>query len=182
MLIPVLMLPPPTPASTSAALPQPSLTAVIGQVGCPARQVPVTVVNGTGEALPYDLFTGFERVRAEQVPANRTVTRTVRLAEGQRTMVTVRSGGRVIAATRRTAHCRKGAARHAGRHGGETGEAAHAKAEGPGSRLPHTGPGLSAGAWMVVGGLAGGGVLLFWGMLWPGSGRGDWAAPVRRTR
>ncbi|MBA8951305.1 hypothetical protein ACFQU9_00550 [Actinomadura namibiensis] len=48
-------------------------------------------------------------------------------------------------------------------------------------RLPETGVVGNARVMTAVGGLAGGLVVLFWGWLWPTSGRGDWSAPVRRT-
>ncbi|MGK5553823.1 hypothetical protein ACSNOI_19600 [Actinomadura kijaniata] len=48
-------------------------------------------------------------------------------------------------------------------------------------RLPETGAAGDARVLTAVGGLAGGLVVLFWGWLWPASGRGDWSAPVRRT-
>ncbi|WP_157419737.1 hypothetical protein [Actinomadura kijaniata] len=48
-------------------------------------------------------------------------------------------------------------------------------------RLPETGAVGNARVMTAVGGLAGGLVVLFWGWLWPTSGRGDWSTPVRRT-
>ncbi|MBW8483856.1 hypothetical protein [Actinomadura parmotrematis] len=171
MLLPVLAAAafalPPSPLGLPARAP--ALTASIGRVSCPSRQVPVVVVNGTDRALGYDLYSGYDLVRTEQVPSNRTIDGRVQLAEDEPTMLTVRSGGATIASARRTANCRAG-----------SGGAGGARAEGPSSRLPHTGPGLNAGVLTALGGLAAGGVLLFWGRLWPGSGRGDWAAPTRR--
>ncbi|MGI5164683.1 hypothetical protein ACQEU3_10050 [Spirillospora sp. CA-253888] len=170
--------PTPTPSPSSTGL-----SATVGEVRCPQRQVPVTVVNDTGRARAYTLLQNGEEVRTEQVRADAVLNGLAQLREDERTRIVVRSENRTIASVVRTADCRKSAAPDeepdAGGGAGEDGAAAGGKAS---DELPHTGPGTEGTVRVLtaLGGLAGGAVLLFWGWLWPGSGRGDWSSPTRR--
>ncbi|MFI6521858.1 hypothetical protein ACIBF1_40330 [Spirillospora sp. NPDC050679] len=178
--------PAPSPSSTG-------LSATVGEVRCPQRQVPVTVVNDTGEARSYTLLQNGKEIRTERVRADTVLNGLAQLGEDERTRIVVRSEGRTIASVVRDADCRKSAApdEEPGAGGGDgEGGAGRDAAGGDGGtggrkapeELPHTGPATGGAVRLLtaLGGLAGGAVLLFWGWLWPGSGRGDWGSPTRR--
>ncbi|MFC9969800.1 hypothetical protein ACFVH6_02730 [Spirillospora sp. NPDC127200] len=184
--------PAPSPSSTG-------LSATVGEVRCPQRQVPVTVVNDTGQARAYTLLQNDKEIRTEQVRADTVLNSLAQLGEDERTRIVVRSEGRTIASVVRSADCRKSAAPEAepgagggdGEDGGSGGGAGKDAASGDGGaggseapeELPHTGPATDGAVRLLtaLGGLAGGAVLLFWGWLWPGSGRDDWSSPTRRS-
>lgn len=179
-------------AAVPAAVPATGLTATVGGVRCPRHQVAVNVVNGTDAPHTYELRSNGRFVRRERVPADQTTQRLATLREGRRTTITVTSEGRTIARASRKADCAghapdsdtavlpvpalgdgedlSGAEQNTGAHRGKT------------ARLPRTGEGGGTTVRVItaLAVLAGGGVLVFWGLLWPGRSRGDWATPSRR--
>ncbi|MFC6886569.1 MULTISPECIES: hypothetical protein [Actinomadura] len=183
----------PASARPAFAVPAAGLTATVGGVRCPRRQVAVNVVNGTDAPHTYELRSNGRVVRRERVPADQTTQRLATLRERRRTTITVTSEGRTIARASRKADC----AGHApdgdaaalpvpalgdgeDLSGAEQGTGgAH---RGKSARLPRTGEGGGTTVRVItaLAVLAGGGVLVFWGLLWPGRGRGDWATPSRR--
>ncbi|WP_067483174.1 hypothetical protein [Actinomadura hibisca] len=189
-------------AALGAATPTPSpagLSATVGEVRCPQRQVAVTVVNDTGRARTYTLLQNDREIRTERVQADKVINGLAQLREDERTRVVVRSEGRTIASVVRTADCDSstapdeesgedegggtgGGSDGASKDGGGENDAGGAHGGGTPDKLPHTGPGTDGSLRVLtaLGGLAGGAVLLFWGWLWPGSGRGDWCSPTRR--
>jgi hypothetical protein len=159
-----------TPSSTSSVSAS-AVTATIGQARCPWRYAEVTVHNGdTGQGRSYTLYTGGLFLRTEIIPPGAEVHNEVSLARGVPTAIKVVAANRTVAAATRTAGCGPAAA--------------PAPGTGRPRKLPLTGS-RAAGTALGATGLAtvvAGALLLFYAFLWPRSGCGDWASPVRRTR
>lgn len=177
-------------AATNGATPapvRPALAVAIGRVRCPARQVAVTVTNGTSRAESYTLRANGRFVREELVSPDRVIKGLAQLKEDTPTTLSVSAGGRTIASAERTADCRKSSTAPAPAPNRPDEPGNPNKPDGSnrasGSKLPHTGGGAETFAKAATGlaTITTGGLLIFWGRLWPGSGRGDWNTPVRRS-
>jgi hypothetical protein len=181
-------------ALASSPTPGPvSLTAQIGQVKCPDRTVEVTITNPDAtRSQTYSLSANQTLLRTELVEPGTTLLSKV-VFDGDATVdITVSENGHTIATAHRTADCSSPSPTPS--PSPPTPAPAPAPSRQavpppvrrtpPTRRLPFTGAGdvVTSHVLTGLGVIAGGGLLLFYALLWPRNGCGDWPCPIRRTR
>ncbi|WP_242903850.1 hypothetical protein [Actinomadura terrae] len=150
--------PAPSSSNVPSTPPGQPLTASIGGVSCPSREVRVTIRNTGSQREDY----GVERNDdsgpvAGKIAARTTKTVTIRLREDRRTRVQVSWANKPVETRTLRANCKK-----AGGGG--------APPETPPSRLPHTGPdnGVLWARAATGGAIVLTGLIIFWyGGIWP---------------
>ncbi|RAY15788.1 hypothetical protein DPM19_08425 [Actinomadura craniellae] len=143
------------PPTTVPARP---LQVSIGAVRCPGRMVAVTVRNIGPRTEDYAIEQNGSATIADRIAPGASRTRQVELTEGRATNITVTWKNAPVRSAGRTANC-----------------AGDDPAPPPGNdppedRLPHTGPEdgvLTARIATGVAAMITGGIILWWGGLWP---------------
>jgi len=149
--------PSPTPTRSKSGTPQPTgtaptLTVSVSPVGCPSREVRVTVADSGSTAADYTIEQNGSVVLADRVAAGNSRTNPVTLDEDKATTLTVLSGGKTVRSVTRTAHCSASAAPTTAKS------------------LPHTGPDSASLYAKIATGIAAmitGVIVFWWGGMWP---------------
>lgn len=132
----------------------PKLAVTVSPVGCPSREVRVTVANSGTAAADFTIEQNGSVVLADRVGAKGSRTNPITLTEGQASKITVLSGTQTVRSVSRTAHCTT------------TGAAPTVRA----TQLPHTGPDSAAMYAKIATGVAAmitGVIVFWWGGIWP---------------
>ena len=166
----------PGPGGSTSGTPKPTATlpklaVTVSPVGCPSREVRVTVANSGSVAADFTIEQNGAVVLADRVGAAGSRTNPITLTEGQASKISVLSGTQTIRSVSRTAHC----------------TTTHATPSAQASTLPHTGPDSAAMYAKIATGVAAmitGVIVFWWGGIWPRrreSMYGD-AAPSKELR
>ncbi|MFI0351397.1 hypothetical protein [Actinomadura sp. 9N407] len=150
--------PPKTPPTSKTPAPALPLRVTIGTVGCPEREVKVTVRNTGTQNADYAIEKNDDTEAVPgQIGAGATRTSTVTLREDRRTRIEVTYRNQRVEAKTLTANCAKSK------------DAAPAPTDSPDDELPRTGPDTVLWARAATGGAAMiTGLIIFWyGGIWP---------------
>jgi hypothetical protein len=149
---PIRSTPKPTRSTPRPTATKPTLTVSVSPVGCPSREVRVTVADSGAAAADYTIEQNGSVVLADRVSAGNSRTNPVTLEEDKTTTLTVLSGGKTVRSVTRTAHCSASAAPTTSKS------------------LPHTGPDSASLYAKIATGIAAmitGVIVFWWGGMWP---------------
>ena len=149
----------PQPGFSTSGTPKPTATlpklaVTVSPVGCPSREVRITVANSGKAAADFTIEQNGSVVLADRVGASGSRTNPITLTEGQATKIAVLSGTQTVRSVTRTAHC-------------STTAAAPTKKA---NTLPHTGTDSAAMYAKIATGVAAmitGVIVFWWGGMWP---------------